>query len=321
MYSVIIPTNRPIEKIIPTLFALSIQVQPVDKIYLLLDIKASKWFEQLVREYKSEIQTQLGDFAKKILIISELDTSFKANLGVSYVRNYGFSLVDSPLVLSIDDDNIVDTDFCARLIQTRKEIKKTTNKSAVLVPTEKHKWKIRSRGYRRFSYFLGIQRPVAINIFSKRKIKYFAKEAVLPIQFSSSNCLFGATKTFQYVPFDERMEFIYEDMDLTQRITKAGYPMYVLLDLFINHEMRDKIPLEKSYLATPKDVYQKSRNRSIMVKNSADVEHKIVYFLFGLWIHSVFIFQKIIRFAPKTQRKLLLRQLRKGTRDGVLGKY
>jgi hypothetical protein len=55
------------------------------------------------------------------------------------VRNYGISLVDAPLLLLVDDDNVFDTDFCARLVSTWKEIKKITKRSSVLIPTEKYK--------------------------------------------------------------------------------------------------------------------------------------------------------------------------------------
>lgn len=322
MYSVIIPTNRPIEKILPTLFSLSMQSILADKIYLLIDKKIeNKQEKEQLQNYKDTLHKELWAFTKKILIISEIDTSFKPNLWVSYVRNYWFSLVDSPLVLAVDDDNVFDTDFCERLIKTRKSIKQNTNKSSVLIPTETNKWKIRSRGYRDFSYFLGIQKPRRINFFSKRKIKIFEQESLCKIKFASSNCLFWATKIFQNIPFDERMEFIYEDMDLTQRITKAGYPIYVMLDLPIDHQMREKTKLESTYLANPQSAYQKARNRIIMVRNSAEIEQKFIYFIFGLRSHTLFLFQKILRFAARRQRHWLFKAVRNWTRDAILGKY
>ncbi|NOZ44928.1 MAG: hypothetical protein GXP45_07460 [bacterium] len=318
MYSVIIPSNRSMQQILPTLFALSIQTILADKIYIIIDRKISK---EDMEKYKNLLFQELGDFSKKILLISSIDTSFQVGLGVSYVRNYGFSLVDSPLVLSVDDDNILDVDFLERLINTRKTIKKSTNRSAVLIPTEQRKGITRSRGYRGFSYFIGIQKAFRMNIFSQKKAQVFAGETVFPIKFASSNCIFGPTQIFQQIPLDEHMAFVYEDMDWTQRITQAGYPMYVLKDLFVDHQMREKTPLEMTYLSSPSQAYQKARNRIIMVKNTASWDDKLIYFLFGLWSHTLFLCQKILRFASRKERKELCHSVWKGTRDGIRGKY
>jgi GT2 family glycosyltransferase len=95
---------------------------------------------------------------------------------------------------------------------------------------------------------LGIQRPIHLGRSNKKKIKTYLQDKVFPIKFSSSNCLFGPTKVFYENPFDEHMLFVYEDMDVTMRISAAGYPFYVMLDLYIDHQMREKTPLDQTYI-------------------------------------------------------------------------
>ena len=60
----------------------------------------------------------------------------------------------------------------------------------------------------------------------------------------SGNSLFGPTKIFQKVLFDEAFDFVYEDLEFTYRMHKSGYPLFVTNELILNHMERDKNILE-----------------------------------------------------------------------------
>jgi hypothetical protein len=94
----------------------------------------------------------------------------------------------------------------------------------------------------------------------------------------------------------------------------------VMLDLYIDHQMREKTPLDQTYIWTEVDAYQKAKNRILLVKNNANFEQKISYFACGLWIHTIFLLQKIIRLAPSVRRKKLIHAIWKWTKDGLLSR-
>lgn len=319
MYSVVIPTRRPTEKILPTLISISLQTYLPEKVFLIRDTEIKK---EEFDDYKKYILEKLwSEFYKRIVFICHLNSSFKPGLWVSYVRNYGISLVNAPMVLAVDDDNVFDTDFCARLMTTRNRIHEKKKITPLLIPTEKYQGEIRSRWYRAFWYRAGVQRPRKLGVLSKFRISEIEWEKILPIKFASSNCLFGPRKIFEMHPFDERMGFVYEDMDMTKRVTNAWHKIYVLLDLFIDHQMRSKTPLNATYVGNPTDAYQKGRNRVMLVKNTGDIFDKLEYFVFGLRIHTAFLIQKICRHAKWSEKNLIIKALRKWTKDWILGRY
>jgi len=331
-YSIVIPTRRTAKQNLPLLQSISTQTFSPEKIFLILDKIHNKKSLQL---FKKEIQKELPEtIFTKIQFISNENSFFIPNKWVSYVRNYGFSLVNMPLLLSIDDDNIFNTNFCENFIKTRKTIKQKYKEEVILIPSEVYKWKTRSRGYKKFIHRLWIQKSIKIfdyktksNLKSKiysiiykiqeRKIINISWNKIFPIQFASSNCFFWPSKLFQSIPFDERMKFVYEDFDVTKRYSRAGHKIYVMLNNFTNHNMRKKTPLQDTYLSNTEDAYQKSRNRILFVKNSWSFLEKFDFFCCGLRIHTIFLFYKIIRFAPSSDKKPLFKTVIKWIRDGL----
>jgi len=295
-YTVVIPTRRSATSILPTIVSIKSQIEQPVSIVIVLDKTLTK---QQLQAYKTTISDS------EIKFISHIENIFQTNKGVSYVRNCWLSYVETDLVMFVDDDNVFKKDFCLRLIKARELQKKTTKKEALLVPTELYKNKIRSRGYVYFNYRLWKQKPCK----NTKQPKILWNEKVCKIQFASSNCLFGSTKMFQKISFDERFEFIYEDFDMTRRLTKAWFDAFVLLELYINHQMRPKTSLEDSYISTPKDVFQKSKNRILFVKNTGTFREKIDYFVLWLRIHTLFLIYKILYHTTKYPKKKLLKEL------------
>lgn len=308
-YSIVIPSRRFLVDILPTIESISKQTLKPKKVFIILDKSIDKDF---LYKYKFELSQNFWELFSNIEIVSCVDYDFTPNNWVSYVRNFGFSLVNTDLVLSLDDDNVFEPEFCARLVSIVNLLEQKT----LLVPTEIHKNKVRSRGYSSFIYRLGKQK----SLFFPKNCICLPDDKICPIQFSSSNCIFGSTKIFQQIKFDERFKFIYEDFDFTRRVTKSGFDMFVVRWLNINHNMRPKNILEDKYIANPDDVFQKSQNRILFVKNTWSLFQKIQYFMFGLHIHSAFIVYNIIRFAPLKQKISLLRSFAFWTRSWILKK-
>jgi len=329
-YSIVIPTRRTAKQFLPLLKSISIQTFSPEKIIIVLDNKYDKdSFNLIKKEVKKEIPETV--FAK-IQFVSNANSFFVPNKWASYVRNYGFALVNTPYLMSIDDDNTFEADFTEKFIKTQKAIKQKYWEEVILIPSEIYEWRVRSRGYTKFIHRLWIQRWLkifdtktknwiiskiysVIYGFQKRDIIEIERNQLFPIKFSSANCFFWPSNVFQSVPFDERMKFVYEDFDVTRRYTRNWNKMYVILNNFTNHNMRKKTALQNTYLSTVEDAYQKSRNRILLVKNSSRSLEKFDYFCCWLRVHTIFLFYKIIRFAPFTEQKQLFKSVIRWIKD------
>lgn|GEM_PF-916573 len=129
------------------------------------------------------------------------------------------------------------------------------------------------------------------------------------------NSLFGKTAHFKELLFDERMPFVFEDIDLTHRRYRHIGPIAVSRHNVIHHMERDKTKLEQSFIATEDGVYQKAKNRILFVKNNANTWQKILFFGEGLWTNTLRFALFILLYAQ--QKGKMLRALRRGTRDGL----
>ena len=83
-----------------------------------------------------------------------------------------------------------------------------------------------------------------------------------------ANSLYAPRHVFLQYRFDERMAFVYEDLDLTMRISRSGMPIYVLADVYIRHMERIKSSTEASFLSA-RHIYEKSKNRILFVCSNA----------------------------------------------------
>lgn len=124
------------------------------------------------------------------------------------------------------------------------------------------------------------------------------------------NSLFGKRSYFRELRFDERMKFVYEDLDLTHRWQRTIGDIVVSKHNKIYHMERDKTKAEQSFIATPEGVYEKTKNRILFVKSNANRWQKILFFGVGLWINSLW-FMVFILLCGK-DKTTLLSALRKG---------
>ena len=154
--------------------------------------------------------------------------------------------------------------------------------------------RIQSYGIRQFHYFLSRPEPM----HGGRKAKLFAavrnlfrkkqedKNFYYP-QMIGGNSLLGKTSDFHKLRFDERMPFIFEDIDLTHRWQRTVGPIVVSKTNIIHHMERDKTKLEHSFVANTYGAYQKSKNRILFVQNNANAWQKLQFYVLGVWFNTI----------------------------------
>lgn len=106
-YSVVIPTNRSFDTISILLDSLVHQTLPPHEIVIVYDKHDTQ-----VDEYCRQVRHFLSSYQPILVkIVYQGDGSdFVVGKGASYVRNYGRSLVASPYMMFVDDDNRLDSD-------------------------------------------------------------------------------------------------------------------------------------------------------------------------------------------------------------------
>lgn len=289
-YSVVIPTNRPIAALLPTLQSLQEQTLAAKEIVIVYDkILTQHDYDTIVLVLHQNLQQGM---LHRIMLITNMTYDFQVENGVSYNRNIGVAHTTAEYILCIDDDNTVNSDFMQRLITLEYKAEQKYKKPVLIVPTEYHKNTIRSRGYSGFSYLFGV--PI---FYHEEKWFQIGDDYVWQLQFSSSNCLFGHRDIFITHTFDEKLSFVYEDFAMTASVYRHGIPVLVAHSIIVNHHMRAKTPLEDSYIATPVHAYQKAKNRVAFVRILGNKYQKFIYMFIWLHIHSLALICKIIRYA------------------------
>ena len=81
------------------------------------------------------------------------------------------------------------------------------------------------------------------------------------------------------IKFDEKIDFVYEDLDFTYRIHKAHIPIIVLRDLKIYHMERDKTLLEMARVGHELQAYKKAKHRIVFIKKHANLVQKLQFYL------------------------------------------
>lgn len=134
-------------------------------------------------------------------------------------------------------------------------------------------------------------------------------------QMIGGNSLFGKTEYFQQLRFDERLPFIFEDIDFTHRRERTIGPIVVSKKNIIHHMERDKTKLEHSFVANPYGAYQKSKNRILFVQNNGNARQKIQFYVIGLRFNTIRFSVFILIFG--IQKFQTLKAFWHGVRDGL----
>jgi len=315
--TIIIPSRPNIQNIQWIFHSLDIQTFQYFKVILLIDTKLQKEeFENL----KKEALKWLKNISKKIKFVSNVNTDFKPQNWVSYVRNYGIKLADTDFINLFDDDELFDSDYLQTSFDLWHEIKgwKTPLKKGgrgvwfILVPTLMFRktWEIQSQWFDYYNFWTS--RPHALWLKENQKLSQ--------IQMYSWNSLFGPTKIFQEVLFDKNLDFVYEDLEFTYRIYKAWYPIFVTSELLLYHMERDKNILEHARVWSKFAAYRKAKHRVLFVRKNWILLEKIKFYLLGFRAQPFRLSLKIIRYWKKREILPLILSLYHGTWDGLICK-
>jgi len=234
--TVVIPTRPNIQNIQWIFWSLDIQTFQDFKVILMIDkVLTKEEFEDL----KIQSLKWLKNISNKVYFVSNINTDFIPQQWVSYVRNYWIKLVDTEFLNLFDDDELFNSDYLQKTFDIRHEHKNHIQKDFVLTPTLMFRktWNIQSLWFDYYNF--RTSRPHAFQFKKDQKIGQ--------IQMYSGNSLFGPTKIFQEILFDEKLDFVYEDLEFTYRIHKAWYPIFVSSELLLYHMERDKNILEHAW--------------------------------------------------------------------------
>ena len=322
--TVAFPTRPNIQNIKWLLWSLDKQTFQDFKVIVLIDSKLTKKdFDDL----KKEAIDWLKNIKDKINFISNVNSDFVPQKWVSYVRNYWIKLADTEFLNLFDDDEILKPDYLEKsfeiytvILNEVKNLKKDSSSlyssewqkqskwGFVLVPKLmfRQTWQIQNEWFDYYNFWTS--RPHAFHF----KWEEFAK-----IQMFSGNSLFGPTKIFQEILFDERFDFVYEDLEFTYRIHKAWYPIFISNALEIYHMERDKTLLENAWIGSEFQCHRKARHRMRFIKKNATKLQKIQFYLLWFWAQPLRLIFKIIRFAPRKDWKTLIWALIRGTKEGI----
>ena len=330
--TIVFPTRPNIHNIKWLLWSLDAQTFQDFKVIGIID---SKFTQTEFDELKNQALEWLKNIKDRVHFISNVNSDFVPQNGVSYVRNYGIKLADTEFINLFDDDEILKPDYLKKSFEIYNKIlwEKWWNKRScaplwkelssdsetedflypslrsgwqfVLVPKLmfRQTWKIQNEWFDYYNFWTS--RPHQFYFVDGQK---FAQ-----IQMYSGNSLFWPTKIFQEVLFDERFDFVYEDLEFTYRIHKSWYPIFISSELEIYHMERDKTLLEDAWIGSEFQCHRKARHRMRFVRKNATWRQKIQFYLLGFRAQPLWLIFKIIRLAPHKDWKILVWALIRGT--------
>jgi len=248
-----------------------------------------------------------------IQYITNLNSSFRSQRddkepmigwNASSLRNYWIKAAQGEFILLMDDDERFEDDYLAKYMSLWDKYRAIIKKDFVLTPTLMYRktWQIQNQGFSHFNYRLS--RPISQILWEKER-DY--------IQMYSWNSLLAPAYIFQEILFDETLDFVYEDLDFSYRIHRAGHPIIVLRDLKIYHMERDKNKLEEARVGNQHAAYRKAKHRMLFVKKYGKLTDKIKFYLLGFWWQPLRLILKILRFAPWKQKWHLVKAIWKWT--------
>ena len=263
--------------------------------------------------------TEEGEFRSHddIHYITNLNSSFRTQRdakepmigwNASVLRNYWIKAAKGDFILLMDDDEQFDHDYLEKNISLREKYRHIVKKDFVLTPTLMYRktWTIQNNWFSRFNYRLS--RPIPYFLWQKER-NY--------IQMYSWNSLFAPAHIFKKILFDERLDFVCEDLDFTYRIHRTWYPIVVLRDLKICHMERNKTVLEEARVGNEYAAYRKAKHRMLFVKKYGNLIQKLQFYLLGFRGQPLRLIIKILLYAKRKEKWKLIKALRRWTIDGM----
>ena len=170
----------------------------------------------------------------------------------------------------MDDDERFPDDYLERSMNLRFTYREEIGQDFVMTPMLMYRktGKIQNQGFKYFSY--RFSRPIPQDLKGKKR-DY--------IQMYSGNSLLAPAEIFKENPFDEKIDFVYEDLDFTYNIHRSGIPIIVLKDLEIYHMERDKTLLEQARVGYEMQAYKKFKHRVIFVRKYGNLKQRMQFCL------------------------------------------
>lgn len=225
---------------------------------------------------------EVGEFVSddhRITFITNLNSSFHSKRDMfdpriggnaSELRNYGINAAGWEFILLMDDDEWFEDDYLHNYLLLREKYRKILWQDFVLCPTLMYRktGHVQNYGFSHFDYRMS--RPVPAQMGDKERIT---------VQMYSWNSLLAPAYIFKDHLFDERLDFVAEDLDFTRGLTIKGIPMIVLRDLKIYHMEREKTKLEEARIGNEYSAFRKAKHRRIFVQKYASWRDKIPFLL------------------------------------------
>lgn len=323
LVSIIIPTNKPFAIWKPLLHCIAQQTYPSLEVILCIDrVITSREFDTM----SSQIHEILDPSWVIVSLITIYNTTFVAGKWASYVRNYGAQVAQGAYIQYMDDDGIFEPDYIHSMLTRYELVSTALAKDCITSPTIMYRdtGQIQSQGFDRVWRGLCRPQPHHATDWKSKLVDHlwFHNIKTLsphPDSFAVSCIgamgLFAPRELFQVIRFDEEFEFVYEDLDMTLRATRAWVPCIVHDDICIEHMEADKSLAQRSYAWSARMTYYKARNRILFVQNNAPRRGKLIFYLWWLWLHTLWLAVMII--IVWSDRLGSCWSLVRGTRDGL----
>lgn len=244
-----------------------------------------------------------------IRYITNLNSNLKPNTNnASYLRNFGIEASEGEFIQLMDDDERFPENYLEQSLELRFTYREELGRDFVLTPTLMYRktGQIQNQGFASFNF--RFSRPIPQNLWNKQR-DY--------IQMYSGNSLLAPARIFQKIKFDEKIDFVYEDLDFTYRIHKAHIPLIVLRELKIYHMERDKTLLEMARVGHELQAYKKAKHRIVFVKKYANRIQKLQFYLLGFRGQPLRLIGKVLRHGKGKEKWKIIRAIGRGTVDGI----
>lgn len=277
------------------------------QVFFILDKKIEKQdFQNLFYTFTNWNFEKLKNL--NISFFTNLNSKFIPWKWASYVRNFGINKAKTEFINLMDDDEFFHPEYLQQSLDLREKLKNQIQKDFVLTPTLMYRqtWQIQNQWFKKFNFL--ISRPIMQNLWNKER-DY--------IQMYSWNSLLAPAYIFKQIQFDEKIDFVYEDLEFSYRIHKSWFPIVVSNQLKIYHMERDKTILEQARIWNPIQAYKKSKHRIIFVRKNWIFRDKIKFYLFWFWAQPLRLIFKILIYAKWIQKFNIISKLLKWTIDWI----
>ncbi len=325
MISVVIPTRGrgDFSKLIDLLRSLEQQTLQAEEILIIIDFDIPK--KPLLHAIK---ESKLRLHSMQILN--------QDGYRLSAARNWGVKQAQWDYILLCDDDILLQDEYCLENLYEEYHMKPVHNYSDllsnvwdmwnphwghILYPTITFHdtGKIQTQWFISYNWLLCWPVP-KYGIEWKSKFRKWLPVSWVEtqprygdVQLIWSICIFGSKSTFLNYPYDERFVFIYEDLERSYRMYRAGVALYVSKNITVQHWENDKNMLAWSYIDTPDHVYLKTRHRIRFALKHAQGLQLLLFYTIGFWVSNAWTLLYIMLYGRRKNK--LIQSWWKGIAD------